>query len=90
MEVLSFGWRQAARAIAGFGCDPELRRRGDEPYLTDNDNYILDCRFKAIEDPAALYEKLNCIPGVLDNGLFVGMAGRVFVGSASGGVKILN
>lgn len=89
VEVLPFGWRQALREIVSFGCEPELRLRAGEPYLTDNDNFILDCRFAAIEDPAALYRELNCIPGVLDNGLFVGMAGRVFVGNAHGMVRVL-
>jgi ribose 5-phosphate isomerase A len=90
VEVLPFGWRQAKRAIAELGCEPELRHRRDQPFRTDNDNFVLDCRFPGIDDPAALYRDLNCIPGVLDNGLFVGMAGRVYVGNAQGEVTVLD
>ena len=90
VEVLTFGWRQTERAIADTGCVPSLRRTAsDDPLITDNGNYVLDCKFDGITDPKRLHDQLNAIPGVLDNGLFVGMAGRVIVGSADGKVRVL-
>ncbi len=89
VEVLPFGWRQAQRTIAELGCEPKLRVEQGQACLTDNGNYILDCRFHGIADPAALHRDLNCIPSVLDNGIFVGMAGRVYVGESGGNVRVL-
>lgn len=85
VEVMQFGWKQAARAVAATGCTPALRRTRDGlPLVTDNGNYILDCRYDGIADAAGLHARLNALPGVVDNGLFVGMAGRVFVGGLDG------
>jgi ribose 5-phosphate isomerase A len=90
VEVLQFGWKQAERAIAATGCKPQLRQdKGGEPTITDNGNYILDCKFDGIEDPAWLHAHLNSLPGVLDNGLFVGISGRVVVGDADGRTRII-
>ena len=69
----------------------QLRRTADgEIFATDNGNYILDCKFSALDDPAELERELNGIPGVLDNGLFVGMAGRVVVGESDGAVRVIS
>jgi len=90
VEVMQFGWRQAMRAIAATGCTPQLRAAASgEPLITDNGNYIVDCRYDGIADPARLHDQLNALPGVLDNGLFVGMAGRVIVGERAGSVRII-
>ncbi len=88
VEVMPFGWRQAARAIARLGVEAVLRNaEHGVPARTDNDNYVLDCKFKHITEPAELERTLNAIPGVIDNGLFVGMAGRVLVGETDGTVR---
>ena len=90
VEVLAFGWKQTERAVAATGCIPSLRRTASkDPVVTDNGNYILDCKFDGIADPKRLHDQLNAIPGVLDNGLFVGMAGRVIVGNTDGKVRFL-
>jgi ribose 5-phosphate isomerase A len=90
VEVLQFGWKQSVRAIEATGCVATLRRtKTDDPVVTDNGNYVLDCKYEGIADPARLHDRLNAIPGVLDNGLFVGMAGRVLVGQADGKVRLL-
>jgi ribose 5-phosphate isomerase A len=90
IEVLPFGWKQTERAIAATGGKPQLRRTpGNEPVVTDNDNYVIDCKYDSIDDPAWLHDHLNALPGVVDNGLFVGMAGRVIVGDAQGKTRIL-
>jgi ribose 5-phosphate isomerase A len=57
-----------------------LRRQADgKPYLTDENNYILDCRFGEIRDAEGLARKLSDMPGVVEHGLFIGMAGVVLI-----------
>ncbi len=88
VEVIPFGWGTYSNALLRLGCDPVLRMhrvgRGSGPYLTDEGNYIVDCRFPRIEDPVALERELNLIPGVVENGLFIGLATLVVVASPSG------
>ena len=88
VEVIRFGWRNTCSALAKTGGKPVLRRIGGEPYVTDEGNYIIDCTYEGIECPYALVAALNAIPGVVENGLFLGVADLVVVGSSSG-VKIL-
>ncbi len=61
-----------------------LRKDKEVPFITDNGNYILDCRFTTINEPEELNTQLNMIPGVVENGLFVRMADTVVVGGKSG------
>ena len=62
-----------------------MRRGGDEPYVTDNGGYILDCHFGAtIADPVALEAAVRGIAGVVEVGLFTGMADAVVIGSTDG------
>ncbi len=90
VEVLPFGWRQAAAALKALGSRPMLRRTTDgAPHATDNGNYLLDCKFEEISEPAILSTRINSIPGVVENGLFIAMAGRVFVGNNDGEVRYL-
>lgn len=86
VEVLPFGWRQTSLRLADLGCEPSLREAQGRRYLTDNSNYILDCSFPPIDEPHGLERRIKQIPGVLENGLFVGIADLVLVGQA-GGVK---
>lgn len=89
VEVLPFGWRQTERRIAATGCKPTLRQADGKPFVTDNGNYVLDCKYDGIDDPPWLDEHLNALVGVVDHGLFVGMAGRVVVGDAQGKVRVI-
>lgn len=84
VEVIPFGWPTYERALSDLGCEPVLRTMDDEPFLTDEHNYIVDCHFQRIDDPAALERELNLIPGIVENGLFINLADRVFVGSPTG------
>ena len=85
VEVLRFGWTSTKKALEEFGCNVELRKvMGDEPFITDNSNYILDCDFDRIENPSQLEIDINNIPGVVENGLFVGLADEVIVGGKQG------
>jgi len=91
VEVLPFGWRPAARALAALACEPRLRKdRQGKPFETDNRNYVLDCTFGPIADPVRLEANICRIPGVLDCGLFLGMAGRIVIGEQSGKVRFLS
>ena len=84
VEVLHYGWNSTKTALESFGCIVELRKIVNEPYLTDNRNYILDCEFERIDDPAQLEIDINNIPGVVENGLFIGLVDEVIVGGKTG------
>ena len=87
VEVLPFGWNYVQDRIQTLGAGAILRRAGADVFLTDNHNYILDCQFRSIENPNELTTKLNLIPGVVENGLFVGLAYKVIVGRADGSTE---
>ena len=70
-----------------LGCEPVLRMKDGKPFITDGGNLIFDCRFTAIESPFFLESRLNTIPGVVENGLFLNMATKVIVASPDG-IKI--
>lgn len=85
VEVSPFGWQATAAAIdKRLGARVALRQQAERPFVTDGGNFILDCRFAPIADPAALECGLNMIVGVLENGLFVGRASIVVVASETG------
>ncbi len=89
VEVTQFGWQATAAALALLGCAPERRyAAGEQPYLTDGGNYILDCRFGPIRDPASLEARIAMTVGAVDSGLFVGRSSIVIVASATG-VEVL-
>ncbi len=88
LEVLPFGWNFTARAVKALGGEPMLRKNEDGGFFrTDNGNFILDCRFPGIPDPSSLEGALDRVPGVLESGLFVGLAGVVLVGKEDGNVE---
>lgn len=89
VEVLPFGWKQTERRIAATGCRPALRQKNGAPFVTDNGNWVLDCRYDGIADPAGLARTLDGTVGVVDHGLFVGMAGRVLIGDTHGKVRVI-
>ncbi|MFN8179169.1 MAG: ribose-5-phosphate isomerase RpiA [bacterium] len=84
VEVLIPECDDVAEALAALGAEARLRRDGEAPYVTDNGNWILDAHFGAIDHPSALESRIDAIPGVVENGLFPGMAGRILVGDPSG------
>jgi ribose 5-phosphate isomerase A len=85
VEIVAFGLPLAARRLAELGCTPELRRSADgSPFRTDEGHVILDCAFAGIADAVALNAALNAIPGVVEHGLFIGMASVALIAGASG------
>jgi len=88
VEVLRFAHEATIGKLQKLGCACRVRFRNDQQFVTDNGNLIVDCRFTAIEDPKRLEAAINMIPGVVDNGLFLGMADKVIL-ATSDGVKIL-
>lgn len=84
VEVIRFGWRNTWRALERTGAQVTQRLVAGEPYVTDEGNFILDCRYPGIGAPAALAAQINAIPGVVENCLFLGMVQRVIVASAAG------
>jgi ribose 5-phosphate isomerase A len=89
IEAVPFGWQVTARRVADLGGNPTLRLGSDgKPYVTDGGHYILDCRFGPIASPPRLDSELNAVVGVVEHGLFIGMASQVIVAGA-GGVRVL-
>ena len=85
VEVLPFGWQRQKAFLANLGPVVTLRHdEGGSPYLTDNGNYILDCQFDCIEDPATLAARITSRTGVIAHGLFIQLATDVFVASDTG------
>jgi ribose 5-phosphate isomerase A len=75
VEVIRFAQALVAKRIAALGANVQLRTdSGGRPYLTDENNHILDCRFGEIRDADGLARELSAMPGVVEHGLFIGMA----------------
>jgi ribose 5-phosphate isomerase A len=80
VEVVPFAVPLCERRLAELGCAPVVYRQGDELFVSDNGNHILDCRVNPIPDPRRLEADIRAIPGVVGTGLFLGMADTVLVG----------
>lgn len=96
VEVLQFGLRSSLQLIEVFsaeaGCEGDIairKSREGKPFVTDNGNLIVDCSFGHIEDPEALDEALKYVPGVVEHGLFLGIADHAII-SGPGGVVVLD
>jgi ribose 5-phosphate isomerase A len=81
VEVIAFARTVVERKISWLGGSPKLRLRADgSPFITDNGNQILDCSFGQIADPPALALTLSDTPGIVEHGLFIGLAKVALVG----------
>ena len=81
VEVIPFAQSLIKQHIEGLGAKVSLRSYAyGNPYVTDESHHILDCTFGEIPDPPALAEKLCGIPGVVEHGLFIGMAEMALIG----------
>lgn len=79
VEILQFGWEITAVKISKLGCKPVLRLREDERFISDNGNYIIDCAFESIPEPKELHRELKQMLGVVETGLFIGMAHTIII-----------
>ena len=96
VEVIPFGRRTAQDQIEDLlaesdvlGTGISLRMEGGAPYRTDEGNHILDLALKRIGNPERLDAALNRIPGVVENGLFVGLAELAILGFPDGSVEMV-
>jgi ribose 5-phosphate isomerase A len=97
IEVIPFGWRSTERHLrklfqqSGLG-EPKIVVRGGlaTPLVTDSGHFLLDCHLEKIPAPETLANKLNLIPGVVEHGLFIGIATDAVVGHANGGAEVLS
>lgn len=85
VEVVTFGWQATAARLGALGVRPVLRQQsGGTPFQTDGRNLILDCYTDVLDDPARLDAQIRAVVGVVETGLFLGMASEVYAAAASG------
>jgi ribose 5-phosphate isomerase A len=90
VEIVPYAQPYVLREIRRRHPDLTIVRRGGEaPFVTDNGNWILDCHFGTIEEPAILDASLRTIHGVVASGIFVSIASDVLVGNEDGTVRFL-
>ncbi len=91
VEVIPMAIAPVMRAIEKLGGKPELRMgvKKAGPVITDQGNMVVDVKFDSIDNPAELEKTLNNIPGVLENGLFVGVTDKVLIGEVKDGQPIV-
>lgn len=87
VEVVPFGWQMTLKHLRDLGCDARFRSSDAGPFVTDNGNYILDCSFGVIEDPPALEREIVGTCGVVECGIFSGLATRVIIGKSDGSLE---
>ncbi|HEC88548.1 MAG TPA: ribose-5-phosphate isomerase RpiA [Thermoplasmata archaeon] len=80
VEIVKFGWKRTSEKLSKLGFNVNLRRG----FITDNGNYIVDCEYTSLKNLKEIEEKINNIPGVVENGLFIEIADEVIVGTSEG------
>lgn len=89
VEVIPFGWNLTCSQLEALGCTATVRKSEEQFYKTDNGNWILDCRFDEISNPAELNTAIQSIPGVIENGIFPSsVVDMVIAGFENGEVKV--
>lgn len=91
VEIVPFAREWTFSALERLGCRAHFRiGESGNLYETDNGNYIVDCEFGIINSPEQLQQQLRGIPGVVEHGLFIGMADQAFIGRSDGSVDVLD
>ncbi|MGC8496508.1 MAG: ribose-5-phosphate isomerase RpiA [Thermoplasmata archaeon] len=80
IEVIPFSYLSVINNIERMGAICEIRKVTGKTYLTDNKNYIIDCKNLNFENPEVLYKKLKYVPGVVEVGLFIGFIDTLLIG----------
>ncbi|MGW6333192.1 ribose-5-phosphate isomerase RpiA [Nocardia rhamnosiphila] len=96
IEVVQYGWMATRRSVThllddlGYSDIEIVRRSRDgQPVITDNGNFILDAHLRAITDKGLLDTQLNLIPGVVENGMFTGIADEILMASPTGDLRLI-
>ncbi|AOZ94804.1 ribose-5-phosphate isomerase RpiA [Paenibacillus crassostreae] len=89
VEIIPFAVEWTVQSLEQLGCKVQLRTEGEQIFITDNQNYIADCSFGTIPSPLKLHNDILSIPGIVDNGLFIGLADQVIIGHKDGSVEIM-
>lgn len=84
VEIEPFGAEVTLAQLAASDAVPRLRLDGARPFVTDGGHFIADCTFNGIPDAKALEARLNSVVGVIECGLFIGLASAIFVGRMNG------
>ena len=84
VEVIPFAQRPVTDYLQSLGAQVTLRMTGARPFITDEQNIILDCTFESIPDPAQLAQAIRAQPGVVEHGLFLGLAADVILATPDG------
>lgn len=84
VEVIPFAQVPAGRYLQSLGANVVLRLKDSEPFITDEGNNILDCHFGLIADPLRLVQAIRQQPGIVEHGLFLGIATKAIIASAQG------
>ena len=88
IEVIPYGWKQVQQHIEKMHeIKIQLRKKDNQPFITDHGHYILDCYFQQIVDPAELNISLHLIPGVVETGLFINRVDLAIIGYPDGSFK---
>jgi ribose 5-phosphate isomerase A len=74
VEVIPYGWARSAQALEPLGLKPTLRAAAGQPFVTDGGHYIVDCATGPIAEPAQLAKDIKALTGIVDHGLFIGLA----------------
>jgi ribose 5-phosphate isomerase A len=89
VEVIPMATSSVTRALRDLGADPVVRMRHGAPYMTDNQGYILDLNGLQINDPKALEQQINQLPGVVSVGLFALKGAAVCLLGTEQGVRAI-
>ncbi|GAB6926052.1 ribose 5-phosphate isomerase A [Paenibacillus sp. JCM 10914] len=90
VEIIPFAYEWTVEALIELGCSVRIRRaEGGGSYFTDNGNLIADCQFELMDEPEEIAARLSRIPGVVEHGLFVGMADQAIIGCHDGTVRMV-
>jgi ribose 5-phosphate isomerase A len=89
VEVVRFGWQDTRRRLSGLLPDSRRRMEGGDAFLTDESHFILDCKLPGGADLEALAQEVKQVPGVVEHGLFIGMAERALLGRPDGEIEVI-
>ncbi len=84
VEILPFGYTHTLKKLTRMSLNPTLRLFDEEPFVTDNGNYILDLHLERPVNPENLIRKLDGVTGALEHGLFLNMCERIIIGKDEG------